>query len=71
MGSNIPFRSLGHSSLQEFLLSVPEIFARGTNAEGAPLLDVKDEKLQHIQELVSHQKGPKKKPASKVSIAMV
>ncbi|XKL62677.1 hypothetical protein PGB90_002510 [Kerria lacca] len=64
LGDSIPFRSLGYSSLEQLIRTVPDL--KITSIGNELYIDVKpDEKTMHITKLVRGQKSSKKKKGSK------
>lgn len=69
MGDSIPFRSLGYSSLEQLIRTVPDL--KITSIGNELYIDVKpDEKTMHITKLVRGQKSSKKKVVKYVTIIM-
>jgi len=62
--AQIPYRSMGFSSLIELLVSMPDVAYIDTRRSPPVIMGVADESTKHLQELVSRQKS-KKKPVSR------
>ena len=57
IGKSIPFRELGHHSLEDFLYSAKDTILIEEDGKGAKIVKVKvDQKIAHISNLVQKQK---------------
>ncbi|KAF2900891.1 hypothetical protein ILUMI_05296 [Ignelater luminosus] len=63
IGERIPYQKFGHSSLEQFLRSMPDILEVQGYGSNAGLRVIADQKVAHIDRLVSLQRAPNvKKP---------
>ena len=62
LGCEIPFRKLGFKSLEEFLISIPDIAKISLNQGGMVVQAVPTKESAHIFALVQNQKRAKGKP---------
>ena len=58
-GKDIPFRELGHRSLDEFVLSIPDVVRVGTGPTGlVTFYPIATKETQHIVNMIKRQRKP-------------